>query len=158
MRRLVSVLMLLAVPVVACSTDGAGDSTSTSTPAGSTTSAPATTTTLGVTTTAPPTTTTAPDPPPDQVAGVIAGLSGSSEEIQIQWDAAVATDLDHYNIYFSIDPGALKSLLVAVPESDTSYIDYPRDLTEGINCYQVSAVDDGGNESALSDETCFSAG
>lgn len=123
----------------------------------STTTLPPTTTTTAPTTTTTAATTTTLNPPPGKVTGVSAGLSGGSGEIFVSWDASAAADLSHYNIYFSVDPGASKAFLVALPAGQTDYIDFPRDLTEGINCYQISAVDDGGNEGALSDETCFSA-
>lgn len=98
-----------------------------------------------------------PSPAPDQVTGVTAGLSGGSEEVAISWDASVASDLDHYNVYFSLNPEESKELLSDVPGTETTYIDHPRDLVEGFNCYEVTAVDSDGNESEPSDEACFSA-
>jgi len=53
-------------------------------------------------------------------------------------------------------PGDAKSALVEVPAGTEQYIDFPRDLTDGINCYQISASDTGGNEGPRSDEVCFS--
>lgn len=91
------------------------------------------------------------------MTGLTAGLSGGSGEVFVEWDASPAPDLDHYNVYFSENPGDPKTLLVEVSGAETEYIDFPRDLTEGINCYQVSAVDTGGNEGNPSDEACFSA-
>lgn len=166
MRRPAVLMLALALLAGACSPDDSAATTTTSTTTTSsttlttTTLAPTTTTTSPpptTTTTAAPTTTASQDPPPAKVTGVSAGLSGGSEEIFVSWDASAAADLDHYNIYFSVDPGASKTLLVMVPGTETDYIDYPRDLTEGINCYQVSAVDGGGHEGQRSDEACFSA-
>lgn len=98
-----------------------------------------------------------PSAAPEAITGVTAGLSGGSEEIAVSWDASVASDLDHYNVYFSLDPGESKELLTDVPGTDTTYIDHPRDLVEGFNCYEVTAVDSDGNESEPSDEACFTA-
>lgn len=165
MRRLTVLTLLAGLVLGACSPDNTAESTSTSSRSStSTTSTPSTSTTLAsATTTTPPTTTTTAattttlNPPPGKVTAVSAGLSGGSGEIFVSWDASPAPDLSHYNIYFSVDPGASKAFLVALPGDETDYIDFPRDLTEGINCYQISAVDDEGNEGALSDEACFSA-
>ena len=38
----------------------------------------------------------------------------------------------------------------------TAYIDFPRAIENGVNCYQVSAVDAGGNESSRTGEACLS--
>lgn len=73
------------------------------------------------------------------------------------WDASAAVNLDHYNVYFSLNPGDAKDLLAEVPGAETSYIDHPRGLSEGINCYEVTAIDSDGNESEPSEEACFSA-
>lgn len=133
------------------STTAAATTTSTTTTAPTTTTtAPTTTTTAGTTTTA--------DPPPGQITGVAAGLGGGSGEVFVTWDASAAGDLAEYRIYYSENPGGTKTLLTTVDAGTTQYIDFPRDLTEGINCYQVSAVDTGGNEGQRSTEACFSAG
>lgn len=92
-----------------------------------------------------------------QVTGLTAGLSGGSEEVFVEWDASTDPNLDHYTLYYSENPGEEKTLLSEVPPDETSYIDFPRDLTEGTNCYEVTAVNTDGNESARSDEACFTA-
>jgi len=103
------------------------------------------------------------DPPPVAVSGLIVTLSGGSGEIDVSWDPNPDTDIDHYNVWFSELPGPPKTL---VPEPyffgpDTRgsgrwyIIDYPRDQTAGESCYQISAVDAGGQEGPRSSEECF---
>jgi len=82
-------------------------------------------------------------------------------------DAAVVTentepDIAGYNIWYSFEPGATKELLTdiyfgpATRPPDRIYItDFPRSLTSGKDCYQVSAVDSGGLEGPRSAEACF---
>jgi hypothetical protein len=103
------------------------------------------------------------DPPPSIVTGLIVTLSGGSGEIDVSWDANPEADFDHYNVWFSELPGGTKTL---VPEpyfygpdtrpGDRVYIiDWPRAQTSGESCYQVSAVDDAGQEGPRSIEECF---
>lgn len=122
-----------------------------------TTTAPTTTTTAPATTTTAPTTTTtkAGDPPPAKVTGVKVTVGGGSGEVYVQWAASSASDLDHYELLYSTNPGGAKSHLANVAGA-TEYIDFPRDLTAGINCYIVRAVDAGGHASPASNEVCLS--
>lgn len=132
--------------------------TTTTAPATTTTTAPTTTTTTApaTTTTAPATTTTkAGDPPPAKVTGVKVTVGGGSGEVYIRWAASSASDLDHYQLLYSENPGGSKSHLANVAGA-TEYIDFPRDLTAGINCYIVRAVDTGGHASPASNEVCLS--
>ena len=50
------------------------------------------------------------------------------------------------------------AFLVDVPAGTGWYIDSPGDPTAGINFYQVSATDTGGNEGQRSAEVCFDPG
>lgn len=128
-------------------------STTTTTTVDSTTTTPSTTTTSAETTT---TTTAPPDPPPAKITGVEATLGGGSGEIAVSWQPAPEPDVATYNIYYSEDPGGTKVLLEAFDASAAQpFIDFGRSLSVGLDCYQVSAVDTGGNEGPLSDETCF---
>jgi hypothetical protein len=103
------------------------------------------------------------DAPPSMVGGLVVTLSGGSLELDVSWDANPETDIDHYNVWFSELPGGAKTL---VPEpyafgpdtrpGDRWYIiDYPRDQAAGESCYQISAVDDAGQEGPRSVEDCF---
>lgn len=176
MRKIAIVLLVVGVGTAGCTTTSSVDTTTTTATAASTTTTtqattttvPATTTTVPVTsttTTVPQTTattvattSTAADPAPPQVTGVTAGLGGGSGEVYVQWGASPAPDLDHYAIYYSETAGGSKVFLADASGASTAYIDYPRDLTDGINCYQVAAVDAGGNEGPRSVEACFSSG
>lgn len=132
--------------------------TTTVTPTTTTTTAQTTTTTaVAITTTVAPTTTTtqAGDPPPPKVTGVKVTVGGGSGEVYIQWTASSASDLDHYQLLYSENPGGAKSHLDNVAGA-TWYVDYPRDLTAGINCYVIRAVDAGGHASPASNEVCLS--
>ncbi len=102
------------------------------------------------------------DEPPGQVQNVIATLSGGSGEIDVSWDGVADVDFDHYNIWYSELPGDTKTLITdpyagpAIKSGTRWYItDYPRSLVSGHDCYQVSAVDIGGNEGPRSAEACF---
>jgi hypothetical protein len=102
------------------------------------------------------------DEDPAPVTGVIATLSGGSGEIDVSWRAVADLDIDHYNVWYSELPGDTKTLIADPylgPEIESGYrwhiIDYPRSLVSGHDCYQISAVDIGGNEGPRSDEACF---
>ncbi|KAA3641771.1 MAG: hypothetical protein DWP92_00650 [Armatimonadetes bacterium] len=83
-------------------------------------------------------------------------IGGGSGEVYVQWAASAAADLDHYSLSYSENPGGTKSHLVNVPAGTTKYLDFPRELTPGIHCYVIKAVDSGGNASPGSDEVCLS--
>ncbi|MDJ0924350.1 MAG: S-layer homology domain-containing protein [Acidimicrobiia bacterium] len=100
--------------------------------------------------------------PPAMVTDVVATLSGGSGEIDVSWTGAVEPDVVTYNVWYSFEPGAAKSLLTdiyfgpAFRAPDRIYVtDFPRSLTSGKDCYQVSAVDSGGLEGPRSAEACF---
>ncbi|NVM54171.1 MAG: fibronectin type III domain-containing protein [Candidatus Helarchaeota archaeon] len=83
---------------------------------------------------------------PAKVTGVIVSVVPSGSALEITWDASVASDLDHYNIYRSRIPGFTPSLsnLIATPPINY-YLD--TDITENnVHYYRVSAVDEAGNE------------
>lgn len=131
--------------------------TATIPPTTTTTSTTTTTTTVPPTTTTTTTTTNLPaDPPPEKVTGVTVGIGGGSGEVYVQWAASPAGDLDHYSLSYSENSGGSKVHLADVPAGTTEYIDFPRELTPGINCYVIKAVDAGGNASSGSDEVCLS--
>ncbi len=112
-----------------------------------------------------------PVTPPSVVTGISVGMGGGSGEIAVIWRRNTDGDIDHYNIWYSLLPGQDKELLTTVPhdpsalggnsqdmgDGRTMYIDFPRDLIEATNCYQVSAVDTAGNEGPRSVEACFDA-
>lgn len=132
-----------------------------------TTTAPVTTSTSSTTTTPPPT--TAPDPAPGPVTNLTVGIGGGSGEVMVEWDRGSESDLDHYNLWYSLAPGGAKALLGAVnhdpstigsPAYDagsgrTAYVDFPRAQAEGTECYQVSAVDTASNEGSRTGELCL---
>ena len=110
-----------------------------------------------------------PNLPPSQVAGLSVELGGGSGEVAVIWQRNAEPDIDHYEIWYSAQAGGTKSLLVSVPhdasrlpgnaqdlgDGRTLYIDAPRELVPGTNCYQVAAVDDGGVVGPRSGEVCF---
>jgi len=128
----------------------------------STTEAPTTTTT---------TTTTTADFSPVAVAGLAVDMGGGSGEVIPAWDRGTESDLDHYNVWYSLFPSTGKMLLASVghdvatlsgPAYDagsgrTAYVDFPRAQAEETECYQVSAVDIAGNEGDRSAEVCLPA-
>jgi hypothetical protein len=107
--------------------------------------------------------------PPGAVSGFTVDIGGGSGEVFLTWSRGSDPDLDHYNLWYSELPGGSKSLLDAVahdpgslssPAYDygsgvTAYIDFPRDLANDKQCYQISAVDTGDNESPLTAEQCL---
>ena len=146
----------------------AGDQPSTSTTivaSTSSTSAPDSTTTTTETTT----TTTTPDFSPVAVAGLSVDIGAGSGEVIPTWDRGTESDLDYYNVWYSLLPSTGKTLLASVvhdaatlfaPAYDagsgrTAYVDFPRAQAEGTECYQISAVDLGENEGDRSAEVCL---
>ncbi len=92
----------------------------------------------------------APDLPPAAPTGLAA--SASRAGIALSWDANSESDLAGYNVYRSTSPGVTigtpinTSLLTG-----TSYLD--SDVTDGVTYYYVvTAVDNGSNESTVSNE------
>lgn len=88
----------------------------------------------------------------------------------IIWSRVAAPDTASYLLWFSDLPGGSKVPLATVahdpaaidgPAYDagggrTAYIDFPRSLENNRNCYQISAIDAGGNESPRTGELCLS--
>jgi hypothetical protein len=195
MERSVRTITVLAVGLIlglASCTSSAPDPSPTSTidvatttlPAATTTATtPATTTiphsstTTSTTTTAPPTTTSTsttttmapPDADPDVVTNVTVSIGGGSGEVIVEWDRGSESDLDRYNVWYSLAPGGPKTHLDIVNHDPsaigppaynagsgrTAHVDFPRAQAEGTECYQVSAVDAASQEGARTTEACL---
>ena len=111
-----------------------------------------------------------PAVPPAAPSGFDVGIGGGSGEVMIVWSRGSAPDTDSYLLWFSEVPGDSKALLATVAHDPTAlvapaynagggrtaYIDFPRSLENDRNCYQISAIDDGGNESPRTGELCLS--
>ena len=111
-----------------------------------------------------------PAAPPAAPSGFDVGIGGGSGEVMIIWSRGSAPDTDSYLLWFSGVPGDSKALLATVAHDPTAlvapaynagggrtaYIDFPRSLENDRNCYQISAIDDGGNESPRTGELCLS--
>lgn len=148
-------------------------STTTTTTQAAATTEPTTTTTQPTTTTEPTTTTTqsttttAADTPPAVVTGLTVQIGGGSGEVIPEWDRNSEPDVVAYRLWYSDEPGGSKTLLDEVAHDPNSlqppayntgsriaYVDL-RAQIEGKHCYQVSAVDLGGNEGPRSPEVCL---
>ena len=111
-----------------------------------------------------------PAVPPATPSGFDVGIGGGSGEVMIIWSRVVDPDTTSYLLWFSEVPGSSKALLATVAHDPaalvgpaynagggrTAYIDFPRSLENDRNCYQVSAIDAGGNESPKTGELCLS--
>lgn len=111
-----------------------------------------------------------PTTPPATPSGFTVGTGGGSGEVMIYWTRVPDPDAVAYRLWFSELPGGAISLLntiahepssISGPAYDmgggqTAYIDFPRAIENGVNCYQVSAVDTAGNESPRTGEACLS--
>lgn len=111
-----------------------------------------------------------PSLPPNAVSEFTVGIGGGSMEVFIQWRRNGEPDMDHYKLWYSELPGQPKALLDAITHSAsaltspaydaggglTAYVDFPRSLANDLQCYQISAVDTNGNESARTAELCLS--
>jgi len=142
--------------------------TTTTTTAATTTTLAVTTSTMTYTTVAPVTTFPVFDLPPAAVGGLTVEIGGGSGEVIPEWDRNSESDVATYRLWYSDDPGATKTLLATVahdpadvqlpaynsPGNRIAYVDL-RAQIEGKHCYQVSAVDVGGNEGPRSPEVCF---
>ena len=175
---LTAAIMATVLVLGACSSSASSDpASSTTTSPGSTITSSTTTTAVSTTslppttstTTPPTTTTTTVDFSPAAVTGLTVDIGGGSGEVIPAWDRGPEGDLDHYNVWYSLIPSAGKTLLASVdhdvttlsgPAYDagsgrTAYVDFPRAQAEGTECYQISAVDAGDNESDRSAEICL---
>jgi hypothetical protein len=108
--------------------------------------------------------------PPAAVTGFTVDIGGGSGEVFLTWTRGPEPDLDQYNLWYSELPGESKTLLGSVahapgsltsPAYDagggmTAYIDYPRELANGKQCYEISPVDTNGNEGPRTEELCLS--
>jgi hypothetical protein len=141
-------------------------------PASTTTTTTASTTTSSSTITSTSTTTTSPpDADPDVVTSVAVSIGGGSGEVIVEWDRGTESDLDRYNVWYSLTPGGSKALLNFVDHDPsaivppayntgsgrTAYVDFPRAQAEGTECYQISTVDTASNESVRTTEVCLPA-
>lgn len=111
-----------------------------------------------------------PATPPSVPTGFGVDMGGGSEEVMIIWSRIPDPDAASYNLWFSEWPAGTKSLLASIAHNPTSlvgpaydagggrtaYIDFPRTLENNRNCYQISAVDTDGHESARTGEACLS--
>lgn len=111
-----------------------------------------------------------PAVPPPTPSGFDVGMGGGSGEVMIIWSRVSAPDTSSYLLWFSEFPGGAKALLATVAHDPaalvgpaynagggrTAYIDFPRSLENDRNCYQISAVDSGSNESPRTGEVCLS--
>ena len=152
-------------PTTSATTTPPATSVTTTTVATTTT---ATTTTSTTTTTVAPTTTTAPDAPPGAVQGLTVAIGGGSGEVISEWNRNIESDIGSYNLWYSDDPGGIKTLLIEIPHDMAAlppmaynaggdriaYVDL-RAQIEGKHCYQVSAIDAGENEGSRSVEVCL---
>ena len=103
------------------------------------------------------------------MSNVTVGIGGGSGEVMVEWDRGSESDLDHYNIWYSLAPGGSKAHLNSVNHDPsaigppaynagsgrTAYVDFPRAQAEGTECYQMSAVDTASNEGARTAEICL---
>jgi len=100
---------------------------------------------------------------PSQVTGVTVGTGGGSGEAYISWTPNPEWDVDHYDVWYSEFPGGFYNYESEIDgnvrdgSNRVYYLDWPVDQTVGKTCYKIAAVDQSGNEGALSGETCFSA-
>jgi hypothetical protein len=111
-----------------------------------------------------------PATPPAAVSGFTVGIGGGSGEVFLTWTRGSEPDIDHYNLWYSEFPGGSKALIESVAHDPgslsipaynvgggvTGYIDFPRDLTDNTQCYQISAIDSADNESTRTTEQCLS--
>lgn len=111
-----------------------------------------------------------PITPPSVVSGFTVGIGGGSGEVFLTWVRGPEPDIDHYNLWYSELPGGRKMLLDSVAHDPgalsapaynigggvTGYIDFPRDLVNDKQCYQIAAVDAASNEGARTVEQCLS--
>ncbi len=110
-----------------------------------------------------------PVEPPPAPSGFDVNTGGGSAEVMIQWTRVPAPDVAVYHLWFSEFPGDTKSFLDTVAHDTaaltgpahnmgggkTAYIDFPRLLENGRNCYQVSTVDTASNEGPRTVELCL---
>ncbi len=111
-----------------------------------------------------------PAVPPPTPSGFDVNIGGGSGEVMVVWSRVSAPDTSSYLLWYSELPGGAKALLATVAHDPaalvgpaynagggrTAYIDFPRSLENDRNCYQISAIDSGGNESPRSGELCLS--
>ncbi len=98
------------------------------------------------------TATTSSDPPPPVPTGLTA--TGTSTEVTLSWSPVSAPDLDGYHVYRDTNPITTPApglRLTSTPQDPTTFAD--ANVTTGVRYYyRVTAVDDAGNESALSNQ------
>jgi len=108
--------------------------------------------------------------PPAAVSGFIVDIGGGSGEVFLKWTRVSEPGIDHYNVWYSELPGATKTLFDAVAHdpgsleppaygigaTEIGYIDFPRNLVNDRQCYQISTVDTDDVEGARTTEQCLS--
>ena len=84
------------------------------------------------------------------------------EEVSVTWSYNPEPYVDHYDVYFTANPGGALAFVRAIVDDSLSptpgrpgFVDHPRAQTVGMTCYRVRAVDVNGGEGPLSDESCF---
>lgn len=89
-------------------------------------------------------------PPPPEGLNSITG----DEAVYLYWHPVEVDDIDGYRLYWNDDPEGTFHLLVDLHHPDTDFVD--TDVTNGDTYYyRVTAYDENGNESDLSDAYAF---
>lgn len=94
--------------------------------------------------------------PPCITALDTANFDCASGQINFNWtvpDNSCASDLDHYNIYYSPTDSAAFQLLISINNTGTTTYSFESDLSVA-GCFYITAVDSNGNESAHQNEIC----
>jgi hypothetical protein len=106
---------------------------------------------------------------PAAVSGFAVDIGGGSGEVFVRWERGPESDDDHHNLWYSEFSGNSKMLLDSVahepdplgsPAYDvgsgvTGYIEFPRDLSNDKQRYEISAVSNGGDEGPRTPELCL---
>jgi len=98
---------------------------------------------------------TATDIAPSAPTGLTA--TGGTEQITLNWDDNIETDLASYNVYRSTTSSANYTQINGSPVYTSEYTDSPIYGTETYY-YVITAVDDGSNESGYSNEDSATTG
>ena len=93
-------------------------------------------------------------------------VSPTGNTMSLSWDASTCTDINHYNIYRSIDsstytsaccdagtPAAMGYALIGT-STTTDFVDEGPLIVGNDYCYLITAVNDYGVESCVSDQVC----
>lgn len=92
-----------------------------------------------------------PDPPPGPVADLVVAPGGGSGELMVSWARLAEDDMIGYDVFHGENASGPWSLLTWVAAGDPwpaegriGFIDFGRHLDGATHCYQVSAVDEAG--------------